>query len=199
VVGIVTWAALNIFSIYWLKNGLVGAGLEQKFSVFSLIASYFDSPLNWMFGLGPGHTIGRLGLLIPDYLEVLQPLGATVSPVTGAILQANEGNWMSAKSGSSMFALTFSWAGVWGDLGFIGLGVYLYLWFLVWRYLCVENLSKFFLISILIFGCIFSWMEEPGYMLFVVSLIGYQWQVHQAKAKHHLTKGSRKMHPSEAV
>jgi hypothetical protein len=161
---------------FWGKDNRSVNGLIVKFSVFSIINSYYQSFLNLLLGLGPGHTIGRLGWLIPDYKEYLQPLGVTSSPVTEAIFAVNDTNPLSNKfTGSSMFSLTFSWAGVWGDLGILGLGIYIYLWYLVWR-ICSDDLSKFFLITILVQGCIFSWMEEPGYMLFMISLIGFQAQ-----------------------
>ena len=177
--GFVYWVAQFLFGSslsYWSRDNRFIDGLAVKFSVFSIINSYYDSFLNWLFGLGPGHTIGRLGWLIPDYIDYLQPLGVTSTVVTEAIFAVNNTNPLTNKfTGSSMFSLTFSWAGVWGDLGILGLGVYIYLWFLVWR-ICSDDLSKFFLITIWVHGCIFSWMEEPGYMLFMFSLIGIQWQ-----------------------
>ena len=194
---LVIWAAKIVFSgsfNYWGNPNKFIPAFEVKVSVFFLISSYYHSLLNWLFGLGPGHTIGRLGSLIPDYIEYLKPLGVTSSPVTEAIFAVNNTNSLTnAKTGSSMFALTFSWAGIWGDLGFLGLGAYLYLWFLVWRQVCLDNLSKFFLITVWIFGVIFSWMEEPGYMLFVVSLIGLEWQGRQIKQKVILPKSHKKM------
>lgn len=201
VIGIVgfTFLAGQIFFSgslqYWGTSEKFSGGFEAKFSVFSIIKSYYHSPLNWLFGLGPGHSIGRLGWLIPDYIDYLQPLGITTNPATEAILAENEVNPFTNKYyGSSMWSLTFSWAGFWGDLGFLGLGVYLYLWFLVWRKLCLDDISKFFLLNILIFGGIFSWMEEPGYVLFVASLIGIQWQEYQLKQKVIVPKLSMKKH-----
>ena len=166
---------------YWGNTERLITGMSVKFSVFSIINFYYHSPLNWLIGLGPGHTIGRLAWLIPDYIRYLQPLGITSSPVTAAIFAENNTNALSnIVTGSSMFSLTFSWAGIWGDLGLLGVGAYLYLWFLVWRQ-CPDNLSKFLLITVLVFGGIFSWLEEPGYMLFIAILIGFQWQ------EHHIT------------
>lgn len=75
-----------------------------------------------------------------------------------------------------MFSPLFGWAGIWGNLGFLGLAAYLYLSFLVWRKLCLDDFSKFLLLSVFAFGLIFSQMEEPGYMLFVATIIGLQWQ-----------------------
>ena len=174
------WFAQIAFSSslsFWGKDDRIIRGLGVKFSVFSIINSYYSSPLNWLFGVGPGHSIGRLAWLIPDYQQYLQPLGITsYSAVTETIFSVNNTNPLTNKfTGSSMFSLTFSWAGVWGDLGIVGLGVYLYLWLLVWK-TCPDTLSQLFLITILVHGAIFSWMEEPGYMLFMISLIGIQWQ-----------------------
>ncbi len=195
--GFIIWTAQIFFAgsfYYWGNPEKLSDGLTVKFSVFSIINSYYDSSLNWLLGLGPGHTIGRLGWLIPDYIKYLQPLGVTSTPITEAVFLENNTNPLSNEfTGSSMFSLTFSWAGIWGDLGFLGLGAYLYIWFLVWHQLCLDNLSKFLLITVLVFGGVFSWLEEPGYMLFIAILIGFQWQEHQIKTIN-LPKISRKTH-----
>ncbi|WP_414584574.1 hypothetical protein [Scytonema sp. PCC 10023] len=166
---------------------VVTEAFQYKLSVFSIIASFYKSDINWLFGLGPGHTISRLGWLMKDYIQILKPLGVTGTPVFNTVFNAQESYyWSNSITGSSMYSLLFSWAGIWGDLGFLGLGVYLYLWFLVWKYICVDKLSKFFLITVFVAGLIFSWMEEPAFMLFVASLIGLQWQKYQANKTNKL-------------
>ncbi|WP_071599888.1 hypothetical protein [Mastigocladopsis repens] len=166
---------------------VVTEAFQYKLSVFSIILDFYKSDFNWFFGLGPGHTISRLGWLMKDYIQILQPLGVTGTPVFNTVWIAQESYyWSNSGTGSSMYSLLFSWAGIWGDLGFLGLGVYLYLWFLVWKYVCVDKLSKFFLITVFVAGVIFSWMEEPAFMLFVVSLIGLQWQKHHAEKSNKL-------------
>lgn len=131
-IGFLLWAADNVFPALksWTNLDQNRRGLELKFSVFQIIAARYDSPLNWLLGLGPGHTVGRLGWLLPEYSEYLQPLGATMSTVTEIIWDISQkpGSITNASTGSSMWSLLFSWAGVWGDLGFLGLGTYLYLW-----------------------------------------------------------------------
>lgn len=171
---------------YISDMGVVSEAFQYKLSVFSIISSFYKSDLNWLFGLGPGHTISRLGWLMKDYIQLLKPLGITSTPVFNTVWIAQETYyWSNSITGSSMYSLLFSWAGIWGDLGFLGLAIYLSLWFLVWKYICVDKLSKFFLLTAFVSGMIFSWMEEPAYMLFVVSLVGLQWQ------KHHANKSSR--------
>lgn len=177
---------------FWGNSERLTNGLQLKFSVFSIIGSHYHSYLNWLFGLGPGHTIGRLAWLISDYAAYLKPLGITSTPVTSAIFVINDTNPLSnAFTGSSMFALTFSWAGIWGDLGILGLVVYLSLWFLVWQQLCLDNISKFFLLNTLVLGAIFSWLEEPSYMLFIASAIGLQWHENRLKQKIVSTTATR--------
>lgn len=186
-IALVYWIILKLFPSlgYWLNITLLIDSFAAKFSVFHIINSSFVSPINWLIGLGPGHTIGRLGWLIPDYEKILSPLGVTSSTVTAAIFAENDTNSLTnAVTGSSMFSLTFSWAGIWGDLGLLGISAYLYLWFITWQKICVDHFSKFLVFNMLIFGGIFSWLEEPGYMLFVISIIGLQWQTRLKRAEH---------------
>lgn len=161
----------------WARPNLLFAGLEQKLSVFGIISSFYRSDLSWLFGLGPGHTISRLGWLLPEYSSLLYPMGATTSQVSAAVLWANQNHWISnSRTGSSMFSLMFSWAGIWGDLGFLGLFSYLGLWFVIWKNICIDIMSKYLVLTVLIFGWVFAWIEEPNYIVFVVSLIGIRFQ-----------------------
>lgn len=161
----------------WAKGGLLQEGFKQKFLVFSIIHSFHNSFLNLFFGLGPGHTVGRLAMLLPDYINQLQDLGATTSEVTASVMTSHQGHFMSNSiTGSSMFSLFFSWSGFWGDIGFLGTITYLYMYFIIWTEVSHDELSKFLLLTIFVFGWVFQWMEEPQYMLFIMSLIGLRWQ-----------------------
>lgn len=174
-VGVLVWAAAGIWPALgvWADATRIETGMTQKLSVFPLMESSYRSSANWALGLGPGHTVGRLGHMLPAYLDVLEPLGATVSPVTEQALIQNEAHWVSHPvTGSSLWALTFFWAGLWGDLGAAGVLAYGLLWAIVWRELAPDDLSRFLVLNILVFGAVFAWPEEPGYMLFAVFLIG---------------------------
>jgi hypothetical protein len=182
------WAIYNIpyLSAYttWLRPELYGPDGEAtklKFAVFRIVPQYFQSPLNWLLGLGPGHTVGRLGGWMLDlYWDLLSPLGATKSAASGAVWRAVADSWLGNQS--SMFSPLFSWAGVWGDLGLLGLAAYFYLGYLVWRYIALGNLSRYLMLTVFAFGCVLSQLEEPGYMLFVAALIGLQWHEQQNEA-----------------
>lgn len=175
VVGLLFLLAITIFTALgvWVTEDRLTAGFTQKFSIIPLTISYYDSFLNWLFGLGPGHTVSRLAWLTPKYTELLAPLGVTTFPLTEAAWNAQHTHWTSNPvTGSSLFSLFFSWSGIWGDLGLIGLGAYLYVWFFVWKTLCTDDLSRFLLLTVMVSGGIFVWMEEPNYMIFMMALIG---------------------------
>jgi hypothetical protein len=175
------WAVYNIDIPYlsafhtWIRPeiyGPEGDATVQKLLPLRAIPEYFTSSANWFLGLGPGHTVGRIGgWMIRDYAPLLNPLGATTHPV----VQAMWDYWNSSYLDSSMFSPFWGWAGIWGDVGFVGLGVYLALWGLLWRKVCLDDLSRFLLLNVLINGFIFTSMEEPGVMLTIAVLLGLRW------------------------
>ncbi len=191
--------AVTVFPglLVWVSVDLLHEGITQKLSVFPIIVSYYDSTLNWWFGLGPGHTVGRLGAMLPEYMGQLHQLGATTSEATNTVWDHHQGHYMSNSiTGSSMFSLFFSWAGVWGDLGIVGLVAYIVLWVIVWGVVSNDILSRFFVITILVFGGVFGWMEEPQYMLYTIAILGLRWQELGMHRKHYANRDSQ-MHKRE--
>ena len=180
------WAIKNVelFNAFnaWLRPDLFapqGEATQLKLGSLEIIPSYYQSFLHWLFGLGPGHSVGRLGgWMLPKYRNIFEPLGATIHPASEAVFATWRGHWLD----SSLFSPLWGWAGIWGDFGFIGLGVYLYLGWLVWKNLCQDNFSKFMLLTVVVNGFIFTLMEEPGFMLFVALLIGLKW--HEIRISH---------------
>lgn len=178
---IAIWCVQNVevFSAYtaWARPELYGSdGLAwyAKFYSVKLILSHYESPLNWLFGLGPGHTVSRLGAwFLRDYASLLGPLGSTTTSIGQQSMDFVAGFWLT--SGSSLFSPIFGWAGIWGDVGFLGLGAYMYLSYLVWRNFCRDDILKVTLLSVFVVGCIFTQMEEPGYMLTIVFILGLSW------------------------
>lgn len=159
-----------------------GAARKIKTAPFRIATSYYESPANWLFGLGPGHTFGRLaGYFLYDYQNLLIPLHATVHSASADAWDAYHRSWIALES--TIYAPFFGWAGIWGDLGLVGLGAYLYLASIVWRYLCPNDLPKFFMLLVLVVGLIFTQMEEPGYMLFTATLIGLNWHAKRLSDK----------------
>ncbi|MBD1847776.1 hypothetical protein H6F89_31190 [Cyanobacteria bacterium FACHB-63] len=174
---IYNFEALRAFTT-WIRPEIYGPDGEAtrlKFATFHLVPQYFHSPLNWLLGLGPGHTVGRLGgWMLESYWNLLAPLGATMHPVSKEVWKTVAASWLGSQS--SMFSPLFGWAGIWGDLGPLGLSTYFYMAFLVWRYIAVTELSKYLMLTVFAFGLVFSQLEEPGYTLFVATMIGLGWQ-----------------------
>lgn len=176
------WAIYNVEALSafttWIRPEIYGADGEAtrlKFATFRLVPQHFHSPLNWLLGLGPGHTVGRLGgWMLETYWGLLSPLGATIHPVSKEIWIAVGASWLGDQS--SLFSPLFGWAGIWGDLGLLGLVAYFYMAFLVWRYVAISELSKYLMLTVFAFGLVFSQLEEPGYTLFVATMIGLGWQ-----------------------
>ncbi|MBD1847822.1 hypothetical protein H6F89_31445 [Cyanobacteria bacterium FACHB-63] len=169
--------ALKPFTV-WIRPEIYGPDGEAtllKFAAFRIVPQHFHSPLNWLLGLGPGHTVGRLGgWMLHVYWNLLAPLGATIHLASKQVWMAVGQSWLGDQS--SMFSPLFGWAGIWGDLGPLGLASYFYMAFLVWRYICVSDLSKYLMLTVFVFGLILSQLEEPGYTLFVATMIGLEWQ-----------------------
>ena len=177
------WCVNNLEAFLAFKNGLDklehwapgGDANYIKTAPFRIATSYYTSPLHWLFGLGPGHTFSRLGAwFLKDYSSLLMPLNATIHPATADNWRAYYDSWIALES--TLYHPFFSWAGIWGDLGLVGLGAYIYLASIVWRYLSADDLTKFFILVVFAVGLIFTQMEEPGYMLFTATLIGLKWQ-----------------------
>jgi hypothetical protein len=176
------WLVQNVeaFNAYtsWARPELYGSnGLawHAKFYSIRSILAHYQSPLNWLVGLGPGHTVSRLGAwFLRDFAAILGPLGSTKTSIGPDAMDFVANFWLT--SGSSLFSPIFGWAGIWGDLGLLGLGSYLYLGYLVWKHFGVSNTLKVNLLSVVVMGLIFTQMEEPGYMLSMSYILGLSWQ-----------------------
>ena len=183
------WCVQNLeaFSAFtaWARPELYGADGDAwyaKFYSIRAIMSEFQSPIDWLFGLGPGHGVSRLGAwFLQDYWSMLAPLGATTNSIGVDSREFVSGFWLTL--GSSLFSPIFGWVGIWGDLGLLGLGAYLFLAYLVWRHFALDNSLKITLLSILVLGFIFTQMEEPGYMLSIALLLGLAWQEKRFKLR----------------
>ena len=170
-------AGLDAFK-YWAGRthlyGPDGLAVNSKLAGVRIVLSYFHSPLNWLLGLGPGHTIGRVGgWVLRDYRSMLVPLGATIHPASIITWNTLKSDWLVQES--SFFIPMFTWAGIWGDLGFLGLGVYLYLGYIVWNRIAKDDFSRFNLMTLFVYGWIITQMEEPAQTMVIAIMIGLQW------------------------
>ncbi|MGA0197543.1 MAG: hypothetical protein ACO3NK_00160 [Prochlorotrichaceae cyanobacterium] len=161
----------------WIRPEIYGPEGEAtllKSASLRIIPTFYHSPLNFLFGLGPGHTVDRLGgWMLREYWHLLGPLGATTYPASKAVWQAVAASWLGDQS--SMFSPLFGWAAIWGDFGVIGLGAYLGLCIVTYQLVCIDDISKLMAFSVMTVGLIFSQMQEPGYMLSIAAIISLRW------------------------
>lgn len=192
-----SWALLNLESEFlspyqnWINRpiwGWDGLAAQTKFAGLRIVPSYFENPLDWLFGLGPGHTATRLGgwfLRHKTYTRLLIPLGATVHPATEDFWEVISTTFLPQES--TVYFPMFTWMGIWGDVGIVGLAAYLYLCFVVWQRVCVDDFGKFLMLSTFSFGWILTQMEEPGHMLTVACLLALRFQ--ETRAMHSMQRG----------
>ncbi len=182
--GVQNVAALSAF-LAWNRPELYGTdgdATQFKLSGINFVISKFHSPWNWWLGLGPGNSLDRLGQMFEEYKQLLLPLGATISPFPDEIWTITKEHYLGPLKGSSFFAPTCGWAAIWGDFGFLGLFSYLYLGFILWRKICIDDdISKILILSVCAHGFIFTQMQEPGYLLSVAAFIALRWQEKQVK------------------
>jgi hypothetical protein len=184
------WAVENVEILrpytVWMSPeiyGPNGSATYTKLCGIRTVLEHYTSPLSAWLGLGPGHAIDRIGgWFLKDYSNLLMPLGATRMgsgqyEIVPELVWDNclEGTFL-GRTGSTLFSPFFSWAGLWGSLGWIGIATYLYLWAIVLLRFGKDEVARFLILTILVFGFVLTQIEEPGYMLFVTSLIGMRWQ-----------------------
>lgn len=158
--------------LYLQEVASVLRDFARKFEVFTLITDRFDAPAGWIFGLGPGHTVSRMGgWLIDEYWHLLEPLGATRTDLHE---QAMHLPWMVSRI-SSLYQPMFSWAGIFGDLGLAGIAVYGGLLCAIYARIGADRVARLLLIVVVLLGFIFDWLEEYNFMLFIAAVIGQRW------------------------
>lgn len=152
-----------------------------KFKTFSVIPTYYDSGLDYLVGIGPGHGVGRMGgWMLAKYGNLLGPLGATHPyPTLADDIMLEAALESRNVIGTAMYGPLFSWAGIWSDLGIVGLGSYLLIWLVVWNRYCLHDLSKYLVMTTFAIGMFPATLEEPSSMLFTTFVIGLWW--HEGK------------------
>jgi hypothetical protein len=180
------WAIDNVpfFSAYgiWVQPELFldfnSEFYRAKLTAFRVIPEYYDSALGYFLGIGPGHGIGRLGgWMMNKYSYLLDPLGAThpYSDILSSDVMSAAAEESRHVAGTAMYGPMFSWAGIWSDLGILGLGSYLFIWFVVWRCFCLHDFSRYLVMATFATGLFPGYLEEPSSMLFTTFVIGLWW------------------------
>lgn len=166
------------------SSSSVERGLQAKTQGMRIVANHLsENPAGWPFGLGPGNSVSRVALMgMERYLKPDSPvalLGLGLAPTTQQIWQmgaeASQG-WLF--SGSSVWTGISSWIALLGDLGLMGLSLYLWMSWTLWRHLQAihrhwqTTAAKSVLLMTSLLGLIYSWLEEPAFTLLVALVVG---------------------------
>ena len=162
------------------QQHLISGGLQGKtFALVRILSKMSETPAGWVLGLGPGNTVSRVALLTPDAqldaTSSVSKLGLKTAPLTLQLITLSNEYYISKHS--SAWSPECSWFGVIGDLGSFGVAVYLGLLVIAWitagsgvGWLGASAQGS--LIAMALLGGVYSWLEEPGFTLLVVLLIG---------------------------
>ncbi len=171
-----------------LDMKLFRGGIESKVSSAQIVVKRMQSsPIQLVLGLGPGNSISRVSLLTAGGLvsrdSPVAALGLQTAPATRALLDSFRSNYMWS---SSAWTGISSWLGVFGDLGLLGLLIYVWLGYQIWTaaYECSAPLRAVIsggLLSAVALGVVYSWLEEPGYMLPLAVLCAAAWTAGKAE------------------
>ncbi len=157
---------------------MIENSMDQKVTgAKDVLVAMRDTPAGWLLGVGPGNSISRVALLTKDAQvkpdSPVARLGLKTSPLTVQLLRENE---MKSWVLSSIATTSSSWVGLLGDLGPLGLATYLWLCGVLWSALSRIHTAnaaaaRAGMIMAGLLGFVFSWLEEPGFILTVASVM----------------------------
>jgi hypothetical protein len=154
---------------------MITDGLSQKFSVVQIINDEMSGFHEYIWGLGPGHSISRVALLLPDYHWLSDYFQVTTHPITENIKYMNQENYLSnSVTGSSIYSMYNSWISIWGDVGPVGVLVYSWLLKLVYNDCRYHDGGRLLIFFAIIMGMIFSYLGEPGFTCAIMWMIALQ-------------------------
>jgi hypothetical protein len=176
------FAAFELYQpLQLILNGkLISQGVSGKTAgVITLARFLTKTPTGWLFGIGPGNSVSRVALLTSGGMvssdSPLSSLGLRVSPTTDELIRTTDTNYV--YSSSSAFSTQGSWQGLIGDVGPIGLAVYVMLGWTIWRTIRGATgwrpvVAQSAIVMSVLLGGIYSWLEEPGFTLLVAFILG---------------------------
>lgn len=162
------------------NSDLLRDGIEGKIEGTNLVLSgMWHTPTFGVIGLGPGNSVSRVALMTSGAdLKEGSPvalLGLKTAHVTREVEQLTESNYL--WKSSSVWSSISSWTGLIGDLGPVGLGIYLWIVAQLWRAVSgsrdwESSVMRGAFLMVCFLGFIYSWLEEPGFTLMLAFIMG---------------------------
>jgi hypothetical protein len=151
--------------------------LDQKLGYFDRVADE-NQGIGWWVGAGPGNGLSRVALLtFPNYGHVPAFLVGTTQPPLAVPFVAEEQDKLRRHEDTSAGSPFSSALSVFSDLGIVGCVMYLALGRFAWEAvshspLFEKRVSHTLLLTALLLGLIYNWLEEPAYTVYLAALIG---------------------------
>lgn len=162
--------------------GVLGEGLEIKLIGLQAVAEAMAAdPAVLVAGQGPGLTLSRVAVGTPGVsLNPESPIAALRFQTTDFTLRVARSMQLAPIGRSSLFAPWSSILGIAGDVGVVGLIIYLSAW---WSALSAalsqadnSNMWWWFLVQLAVFALLLGvqqvYLEDPGFSLIVGLLVG---------------------------
>lgn len=163
-----TFSLLEKISTWTSDTSEMLLGVKAKFSFIEYLKNLRTSPLQVIFGFGPGMTLSRVARILPDYSSV-GFWGITISNITAFFKSIYSNSWIMISS--SIWTFYFSWASFYGDLGIAGVIAVFMLYISFYKNFCRKTMAKYFWAVVISHGFIFDWLEEPSFVVAYFLLI----------------------------
>lgn len=151
--------------------------LDQKFGYFERVMEEMHG-VDWWIGKGPGNGLSRVALLtFPSYGNVPEFLVGSSQPDMAVPFVEEEQDKIRRKMDTSAGSAFSSVLGLFTEIGIVGCVVYLSLGRQVWKVAArcppfEKNIGQSMLIMALVLGAIYTWLDEPAFVVYLAALIG---------------------------
>lgn len=172
VIGVIGYFFIMIYMPALFMNlSNASLGVAAKLSIIPKMRSLSSNNLLfYLFGLGPGCSVSRLSQMLPQY-PFLNQL-CTISENYDILFTYNQSNYLTnSVTGSSAWMMLFSWAGILGDLGTVGVLVIVAAYRKIYKMSGTSFYGKLMIVLFVLHGCIFQWMDEPVFATVLISLV----------------------------
>lgn len=159
------------FNISIINPEYLFGGIVKKFQFLNYLN--LSNIINLLFGNGPGMTVSKLAYMANyenKYWQILNLINYQYSELALTIRDLQFSDWQTdfRSTGSSLFQMTFSIGGIFGDTGLLSTIIYIVLLRKIFIYDKKSFLNAVVFYTILALGLIFSWLEEPNFILIVI-------------------------------
>jgi hypothetical protein len=193
-VGVAFFAVMNLYAPGRVALSFIQGAVQDRGGKLAaadlLVDRMSEEPTSLAFGMGPATTISRASFMTTDlFLKEESPLRSFGLQPSVIALEAHERAVATTTAESSFNSATSSALGVFGDIGIVGVSIYLLLLLLlivalrgIGTPIASAAAAGWALFGVL--GFVFDWWEQPPLAVFLAVLTGVAF----AEAKHEVAE-----------